>query len=165
MKYIQLEGLEAQKKIKMSHNRSLKAGSSSTESKLRNVDISDLPCDAAVISGHVAGNAITLAHSLIVIGIGGVKGDDRVDPLVCGHSAAVVLSTLDSATPALGMTVAGTESCDLVSIDRDVLGIVPAGIVELVFTGCQICPDDYFHFLYLQCIVIFSPSTALVPSV
>ena len=143
----------------------LTAEHSLSEGELRDVDISNLPGDTAVVSRHVTSNAVTLAHSLVVFGVGGVEGDDGIDPLVGGHGTAIILGALNSATPALSVTVAGAEGGDLFAIDRDVLSVVAAGVIKLIFTSVRLicvflCPSGY-----LQCMVIFSPSTAFVPSV
>lgn len=102
--------------------------------ELGNVDVGDLPGDTTVIGRHLASNALPFAHSLVIVRVGSVEGDDGVNPLVGGHGTAVVLATLNSTAPALSVTVAGAEGCDLLVVDGDVLGVVSGCIIELVFT-------------------------------
>jgi hypothetical protein len=49
------------------------------------------------------------------------------------HGTAIVLSTLNSTAPALSVTVTGAKGCDLLVVDRDVLGVVSSRIIEFVF--------------------------------
>lgn len=49
-----------------------------------------------------------------------------------GHGAAVLLGTLDGGAPALGLAAAGGEGRDDLAVDADGLGVVAAGVVELV---------------------------------
>lgn len=48
-------------------------------------------------------------------------------------SAAVVLGTLDSATPALSLAIAGGESRDGLAVDQNGLGVVSGRVIELVY--------------------------------
>lgn len=135
-----------------------------TERELGDVNVGDLPGFAAITGRHVAGDSLALAHGLIVVRVGGVEGDDSVNPLMSAHGTAVVRSALNSATPSHSVTVVGAEGCDLLVVDRDVLGVVASGVIELVYS-CVRCGLVDQIVRYSQCMVILSPSVASVASV
>lgn len=58
------------------------------------------------------------------------------------NSTAVVLSTLHGTTPALGVAVAGRESRDGLAVDLNGLGVVAAGIVELVWRDISVMNQE-----------------------
>lgn len=107
------------------------------ECELGDVDVSDLPGNSAIVGSHIAGDTLTLAHSLDVVGVCSIKSDDCVDPFVSGHSAAVILCALDGAAPAHSVAILGAERGELLVVDRDVLGVVACSVVELVFNNIR----------------------------
>jgi hypothetical protein len=54
-----------------------------------------------------------------------------------GHSAAVSLAALDSATKALGASRTGGQRVHQLAVDGYVLGVIPSRIVKLVCSGCD----------------------------
>lgn len=102
------------------------------EGELGDREGADLPGLATVAGGHGAGDALTQAQGLVVAGISRVEDDLGVGPLVGGHGAAVLGGTLDGGAPALGLAAAGGEGRDDLTVDADGLGVVAAGVVELV---------------------------------
>lgn len=102
------------------------------EGELGDLEGTDLPGLATVAGGHGAGDTLTQAQGLVVAGISSVEDDLGVGPLVGGHGAAVLLGALDRGAPALGLAAAGRQGRDDLAVDADGLGVVAAGIVELV---------------------------------
>lgn len=102
------------------------------EGELGDREGADLPGLATVAGGHGAGDALTQAQGLVVAGISGVEDDLGVGPLVGGHGTAVLGGTLDGGAPALGLAAAGGQGRDDLAVDADGLGVVAAGVVELV---------------------------------
>jgi tRNA A37 threonylcarbamoyltransferase TsaD len=47
----------------------------------RDVNVTNNPGLATILSGHLASNALALSESVDVVGIGSVKGDLGVNPL------------------------------------------------------------------------------------
>lgn len=94
-----------------------------------NINLCHSPRDAAVRGAHLAGDALALAHGVNVVRVCTIEYDLGVNPsclryvsslllffscvssmgklTVSGHGTAVLLSTLNSATPALGVAIAG----------------------------------------------------------
>lgn len=133
------------------------------ERKFGDLNGSHSPSFATIRGAHLAGDALALAHGVNVVGIGNIKDYFGVSPsclryvsslllffsclspmsklTVSGHGTAVLLSTLNSATPALSVAVAGRQLSNLLAVDGDDLGVVARVVVELVVHGDLVAGD------------------------
>lgn len=129
------------------HIRSRRAA----ERELGNVDGADSPGLAAVSGLHVSSNTVALGHSVDVLGVSNIQDDFGIDPrcernirviqktellsakrTVGADSAAVVFGALNSAAPALGLSVAGGKGGYGLVVDENGLCVITGRVIELV---------------------------------